>query len=97
MHRASNYPDYQLPEMPRHCCPVKIFYFGFLVLYKDVTENYNCLPRPTNRESVVKCLSQGRNKMGHVGFINHKHGALTTRPRSNKVILKNFLLYQKYA
>ena len=25
IHRASNYPDL-LPEMPRYCCPVKIFY-----------------------------------------------------------------------
>ena len=23
IHRASNYPD-QLPEMPRHCCPLEI-------------------------------------------------------------------------
>ena len=30
-HRASNYPNL-LPEMPRHCYPVKCFYFGFLLL-----------------------------------------------------------------
>ena len=33
IHRPSNYPDV-LPEMPRHCCPLEIFYFGFLVLWR---------------------------------------------------------------
>ena len=32
-HRVNNYPDL-LPEMPRYCCPLVIFYFSFLVLWK---------------------------------------------------------------
>ena len=31
MHRASNYHDL-LPEAPKYCCPLEIFYFVFLVL-----------------------------------------------------------------
>ena len=30
IHRVCNYPDL-LPEMPRYCCPVEIFYFVRLV------------------------------------------------------------------
>ena len=28
IHKANNYPDL-LPEMPRHCCPIEIFYLVF--------------------------------------------------------------------
>ena len=31
VHEACNHPDLLL-EMSRYCCPIKIFYFGFLVL-----------------------------------------------------------------
>ena len=33
LYRASNYPEL-LPEIPRYCFPVEIFYFGFLVFIK---------------------------------------------------------------
>ena len=42
--RTSNYPDL-LPEMPRYCCPIKNIYF-FFYFYKDMSEIYNCFPRP---------------------------------------------------
>ena len=36
-HRASDFPDL-LPEMPRYCCLVEIFYFGFFYFCRDISE-----------------------------------------------------------
>ena len=50
IHRTSDYAD-QLPETPRYCCPIYIFYLFFL--YNHQAE-----------EVTVKCLSQGHNTHG---------------------------------
>ena len=50
-----------------------------------MTEIKNDIPRPPSRESAVKCLSQGHNRMGRVGFeprpFDHNYCVLTTRLR----------------
>ena len=59
----------QLSNILRYCyCPVKNFYFVFLVFIIDRTAVWSCLPRPPSRESVVKCLSQGHNRLARVEF-----------------------------
>ena len=59
----------QLLEILRYCwCPVKNYYLVLLIFIIDRTGIKNCLPRPTSRKSVVKCLSQGYNRLARVEF-----------------------------
>ena len=58
----------QLSNILRYfCCPVKN-YFVVLVFIIDMNGIKSCLPRPPSRESVVKCLSQGHNRLARVEF-----------------------------
>ena len=44
-----------------------------------MTEIYNCLPKPPGRESVVKCLSEGSNKMALAGIKPRPYGSQSRR------------------
>ena len=53
IHRATNYPNL-LSEMLRHCCLVKIFYFGFLVFYREMTEIIKLIAKTAKQEKCHK-------------------------------------------
>ena len=64
------------------------FYFVVLVFIIDRSGIKSCLLRPPCRESVVKCLSQGYNRLARVKFkpccVHHSHGPLNSaRPRGS--------------
>ena len=60
-------PD-QLLQIIRYCCFREKFLFCFLLFFIDMTGLKSCLPRPPSRKSVVKCLSQGHNRLAQVEF-----------------------------
>ena len=84
---ASNYTDL-VSEMSRYFCPVKNFYFGFLVFIK-IWQKFRIACQDCQAgKSVVKCISQGHKRIkriARVGFnrdhVDHNHDALTTRSR----------------
>ena len=54
MRRLSNYSDL-LAEMPRYCCPLEMFYFGFLV-FVETRMKYEFRQDNQAGKSIVKCL-----------------------------------------
>ena len=82
--RTSNFSDLLL-EMPRYCCPVEIFHFGFLVFYGEMIEIYNCLPTPQITWSWQAVLN-----FIHIFIKFHGHSNTWTSPEAGQ---GNCLLY----